>query len=296
MKKYSLAVAYRIYPRVSKIPAIYPQDKFALAELCLRSFRASLGDLRVKLFVLLDQCPAQYESLFLKCFNPGDLELFRLNGVGNQKTFQRQLDLLLNQNDADIVYFAEDDYFYRKNEFGFMLDFLGQNPDADFISPYDHPDYYSLPLHPRTQEIRVDSHRHWRTTSSTCLTFLTTKKTLAKTRNIFSTYASGNADVSLWLSLTKQCVKNPAMMSRLFRSRRLDRYWHLARLSWDRSWQQIIFGPRYHLWVPIPSIATHIEKAFLAPTVDWQTLLKENAKVNNSIMPAPAPDVSPLKK
>ena len=104
--------------------------------------------------MLLDQCPAQYEALFLKCFNPGDLELIRLDGIGNQKTFQRQLDVLTSQNDADAVYFAEDDYFYRENMFGIMLDFLQTNPDVDFISPYDHPDYYSLQLHPRRQEIR----------------------------------------------------------------------------------------------------------------------------------------------
>jgi hypothetical protein len=227
MKKYDLAVAYRIYPRISKTPAIYPQDKFALAELCLRSFRASLGNMRVKMFVLLDQCPVEYESLFLDNFNPADMELLRLDGEGNLKTFKRQIEILVNQNDADAVYFAEDDYFYRENEFGLMMDFLKQNPDADFISPYDHPDYYSLPLHPRRQEIRIGSSRHWHTGASTCLTFLTTKKILIRTKETFATYSSGNYDASVWLSLTQQSVKNPAISSRLFRSRKSDPQWNI---------------------------------------------------------------------
>jgi len=284
MNKYDVAVAYRIYPRISKIPAIFHQDKAALAAFCLRSFRASLGNLRAKLFVLLDQCPAQYEALFLKYFNPGDLELIRLDGIGNQKTFQRQLDVLTNQNDADAVYFAEDDYFYRGNMFGSMLDFLQTNPDADFISPYDHPDYYSLQLHPRRQEIRADAHLHWRTAASTCLTFLTTKRTLIKTKDVFSTYESGNFDVSLWLSLTKQGVKNPAIISSLFRSRKSNPQWNLMRLSWARYWKHILFGQRYRLWVPVPSIATHMEKAFLATAVEWERLFNENAEIGNSSM------------
>jgi len=63
-KKYDVAVAYRIYPRVSKIPAMFPEDKFRLAKLCLRSLRASLGGVRAKMFVLLDGCPREFEGLY----------------------------------------------------------------------------------------------------------------------------------------------------------------------------------------------------------------------------------------
>ena len=45
-----LAIAYRIYPGISKIPPIYSDDKFKLSELCLRSFKQSLGGLRVKIW------------------------------------------------------------------------------------------------------------------------------------------------------------------------------------------------------------------------------------------------------
>ena len=40
--------------------------------------------------------------------------------------------------------------------------------------------------------------------------------------------------------------------------------------AWLHCWKQILFGKRWKLWVPTPSIGTHMEKAFLAPSIDWQ--------------------------
>lgn len=56
---YDLAVAYRIYPKVSKPARSLPfgDDKYQLSEACLKSFKESLGSLRVKLWALLDGCP-----------------------------------------------------------------------------------------------------------------------------------------------------------------------------------------------------------------------------------------------
>lgn len=59
---YDLAVAYRIYPQVSKVPPVFSQDKYKLSEFCLKSFKNSLGDLRAKIIVLLDGCPQNMGS------------------------------------------------------------------------------------------------------------------------------------------------------------------------------------------------------------------------------------------
>ena len=47
---YDLVVAYRLYPKVSKSAQSLPfgDDKALLAETCLKSFKDSLGSLRVK--------------------------------------------------------------------------------------------------------------------------------------------------------------------------------------------------------------------------------------------------------
>ena len=264
---YDVAVAYRIYPRVSKVPAIFPGDKLRLARFCLRSFRASLGEVRAKVFVLLDGCPNEYEVLFGEFFDRSDLEFVRLGGVGNLRTFSRQIEILLRQDLAEAVYFAEDDYFYLPGQFGAMLKFLRDWPDVDFVSPYDHPDYYTLPLHSAPQLSRDYAERRWRTAASTCLTFLTTRRTLARTRSVFKTYTYRNPDVCLWLSLTKQAVFDPGIILRCFRER--IAMGGFVAVSWLYGWPQILTGRKWRLWVPSPSVATHMEKRFLAPGVDW---------------------------
>ena len=118
MSSYDLAVAYRIYPKVSK-PSLglpFSDDKLRLAEICLRSFKASLGGLRVKIWAILDGCPESFADLFRKYFDPDDLVLVPLPSVGNHATFGKQIDILLNQTDSDFVYFAEDDYVYLTNQ------------------------------------------------------------------------------------------------------------------------------------------------------------------------------------
>ena len=142
-EKYDLAVAYRICPRMpEKEMAVCPRDKLKLSEICLRSFRESLGSLKVKMWVLLDNCPPEYGALFLKYFDEKNLKLIKLGGIGNQATFGLQLELLANQKDSEIIYFVEDDYLFLPNQFAEMIYFLKFHSDVHFVSPYDHPDYY----------------------------------------------------------------------------------------------------------------------------------------------------------
>src|ERR1039458_534654 len=92
-----LAVAYRIYPGVSKSPAFFSTDKFRLSEMCLHSFKRALGGLRVKIWALLDGCPPEYEALFRDTFRSNDLEILSLNKIGNLATFSLQIDLLTDR-------------------------------------------------------------------------------------------------------------------------------------------------------------------------------------------------------
>jgi hypothetical protein len=220
------------------------------------------------MFVLLDGCPSEFDEIFTDCFEKQDLELIHLDGVGNRQTFARQIDILLRQECADAVYFGEDDYFYLPGQFENMVRFLQDVSGADFVSPYDHPDYYVLPLHAASQETREIDGQGWRTAASTCLTFLTTKKMLAEHQRVFRTYTYGNPDVSLWLSLTKQAVFDPKIVRKCLAERAA--LGGFVGISWLYGWPQILSGARRRIWVPNPSIATHIEKRFLAPGIDWE--------------------------
>jgi hypothetical protein len=275
MNAYDVAVAYRIYPKVAEAATTFPSgdDKYRLSEICLKSFKESLTGLRFKIWVLLDGCPPEYADLFTKYFDRNDLTLLNLNGIGNQATFRKQIEILLEQRDANVVYFAEDDYVYLPGQFRCMVDFLLGHEDVHFVSPYDHLDCYTLDLHRQPKWLKVHGGRHWRTAASTCLTFLTRRETLRKTQAVFRNYKRRSFDCSLWLSLTKRRVFNP-----LFFGRHLIGGTFFCRIvlkSWLYCWRQILFGKRWTLWVPIPGVATHLDCNALSPNVDWCALMQE---------------------
>ena len=272
--RYDLAVAYRIYPSVSK-PALglpFDQDKYRQSEVCLRSFKQSLGSLRVKMWALLDGCPDDYETMFRRYVDAEDLVLIRLPRVGNQRTFSMQIDILLKQDDCSIVYFAEDDYFYLPDQLPAAIAYLTESDGVDFVSPYDHLDCYTMHLHKHPNWIRVHRSHHWRTAASTCLTFLTTKEKLKKCERVFRSFCSGNEDSSLWLSLTKYRVFN--FVALLCSLREGGIAWKSIVKSWIFCWRQIAFGRRFRLWVPVPAIATHLDVRALSPTIDWAELMQ----------------------
>jgi hypothetical protein len=262
-----LAIAYRIYPGVSKLPAYFSADKFKLSEMCLQSFKRSLGNLRVKIWALLDGCPPQYEFLFRQTFPGNELEIVSLNKTGNLSTFATQVDLLTRQTEAGFVYFAEDDYFYLPGAMEKMISFLRENQDADFVTPYDHPDSYFTSSRFERHLVKPFGDRYWRSASSTCLTFLTSRTTLIRTQKLFRTYSRGNMDCPVWLALTQKYeLANPRVhWPDLFRFKT----W-LKTLRW--GYGAVLFGKRYRLWVPMPALATHMESSCLSPILDWQSL------------------------
>lgn len=272
-----LAIAYRVYPGVSKTPAAFSNNKFRLAEMCLRSFQQALGGLRVKVWALLDACPKEYENLFREIFQNQTLEVLNLNKMGNEGTFGLQVDLLTSQREAEYVFFAEDDYFYFPGAMKSMLEFVRANPDADFVTPYDHPGSYELPSKLESHQVRPFAGRYWRTASSTCLTFLASKQTLARTEPLFRTYCRGNMDCPIWLALTR---KHELANVRLFGH---NSFWMKTWLkTWLWGYRTILFDKRYHLWTPLPTLATHMESTGLAPGIDWRGIFQdyeENARL-----------------
>jgi hypothetical protein len=277
-----LAIAYRIYPGVSKNPAFFSTDKLRLSEMCLRSFKAGLGELKVKIWAILDGCPPEYEELFRGIFHSDELEILSLNKIGNLATFSLQIDLLTNQTEAPFVYFAEDDYFYLPNALEKMVAFMRENKDVDFVTPYDHPDSYYTSSRFERHLVRPFGDRYWRTASSTCLTFLTSRQTLLRTRSTFKTYSRGNWDCPLWLSLTQKYeLANPRI------------HWHnLFRFAlWGQTlrwgYRTLLFGRRYRLWVPLPTLATHMESPCLSPLVDWQSLFIDSLRTRESAKDTP---------
>jgi hypothetical protein len=281
-----LAIAYRVYPRVSASPAAWSDDKLTLSHYCLRSFKEALGSLRVKIWALLDGCPPEYEALFRKYFSDEELIVVNLTGIGNFATFSMQIDLLLGQTEADLVYFAEDDYIYFPGAMVEMVQFARENADADFVTPYDHSGNYDLPLRFEQHWIRPFGAHHWRTSTATCLTFLATRQALSRTQKIFHSYGRLNNDGSLWMSITQKTgLLNPRVYAG---DRQMLKLWCKA---WFSGWRHILFGASLRLWGPLPTLATHLESTCLAPLVDWdcefrrveRQLANENTLFNSEV-------------
>jgi hypothetical protein len=228
------------------------------------------------MFVILDNCPPEYSELFKKYFDEKDLTFYQLPGIGNGRTFGKQVEILSEQNYSEYVYFAEDDYFYLPDTFIEMLSFLKDNPEVDFITPYDHLDIYTLDLHNYKSNVIISGKRHWRTISCSCMTFLTTKEILGKTKKVFMTYTRNNTDAGLWMSLTKMKIFNLFSVIRHINKESFAVKIFLK--AWWFSFFRILFGKKRNLYVPIPTIATHMDNKYLAPGYDWDEIF--NAKIS----------------
>jgi hypothetical protein len=267
-KRYDLAVAYRMYPGLSGKPAFY-DEKWDLARDSILSFRQSLNGLRTRFWAILDGCPDYYEAFMRSIFPSPDLTIIREPGIGNQKTFARQMELLASQDESDIVYFAEDDYLYQPEAMAELVDFQRSNSDVDYSSPYDHPGFYDgpnrLPLD--RHFIRFHGQRHWRTAVCNTCTFLTSRDVLREDWRSINTYVQRNYDMGMWMSLTKWFLFSPCFLLRAWRGDRLMmRIWIRC---WRVGWRSNLLGPRRMLWSPMPALATHLERAFLAPGCNW---------------------------
>lgn len=270
---YDLAVVYRICPAMSRsAPAIFGGNKLLLSKVALESFKASVGHLRVKLWALLDNCPTEYDELFKGLWDAKDLVLEHHSGIGNRGTLLRQFEILCEQDDAELIYLAEDDYVYLPNTFEEVSTLLRDRSEVDFVTPYFHSDYSTLPMQRHRQRALQAAGRTWVTVKTTTGTFATRRSLLRETHHVFRTLLqkvlfANQSDVGVWLALTKYNIFNPVswatwpIKSPFFG-------WSLFS-AWWTCWRQILFGRRYQLWAASPSLCTHLAEGLMPPCHDW---------------------------
>lgn len=271
--QYDLTVVYRICPFMSKsAPPIFKGDKYLLSKVALESFKASLGNLRVKMWVLLDKCPPEYEKLFTDLWDAQDLVLERHPGIGNRGTLLRQFEVVAAQEDSELVYLAEDDYVYLPNAFEEVVGLLRDHPEVDFATPYYHPDYDMLSTHRHRQRTLQHGNQTWKTAKCTTGTFAARRTAFRETKHVFDTLLEPvlferQTDVGVWLALNKYDVFNPwSWLTWPFKSKYFA--WSLFTVWWT-CWKQILFGRRYELWVSTPSLCTHLAYKLMPPGYDW---------------------------
>src|ERR1700690_2962348 len=190
---FDLAVCNRIYPRVSANPILGFTNKQALVQLNLETFKEAIGNLKVKMWVLLDNCPPAYPEMVKTIFPHTPMELIRLGGEGNGATFVRQIDLLAGQQDSGLVYFAEDDYLYLPRSLEQAVAFMRHHPEVDALTLADHSDYHRRYVDRIRSREHTEDNRRWRTVVATALTFMMRRQALIESSSVFKTYCRGNS-------------------------------------------------------------------------------------------------------
>ena len=270
-EQFDIAVAWRIYPGVSKTPIIYPADKFELVKTSLRSFLASARDLRIRYFFILDGCPPEYRQLIETLFAGEAFSIIETPAIGNHGTFAKQVELLATQTDAGIVYFAEDDYLYLPGELKHLHAFMTAEKEADFVSGYVAADIFRHPIHQHKRITKYADGKLWFTVNSTCLTFMTRVEVLREIKSLLLTYSKGNNDCAVWLVITKTHILRPFSYMRLMGHRES---FGILKMAVKYSLQYFFTTRRYKLWVPFPAVCTHLEKGNESPGIDWIQISK----------------------
>ena len=188
---------------------------------------------------------------------------------GNSGTCRYIFNEVINRYAPDdYLYLLEDDYLHLPGSRAALLEGL---EIADYVTLYDHPDMYHPDgngMNPFVHDdmpkslIYLTAHSHWRSTVSTTMTFAAQVKTLLEDKDVFIKFCQGKipADFGIVIKLTGQDDLNEAKL--FARTNHLN----VAVLMIEN----FILGSKKRLLIsPLPSLATHTEKNFLAPLIDW---------------------------
>lgn len=101
--------------------------------------------------------------------------------------------------DEDIIYFLENDYLHSPNWVEKVKD-LFNTYNVNYVSLYDHNDKYFLPMYDDlVSKIFTTKTSHWRTTPSTCGTYLIKNKLFKEDFDIH-TGMQGDHNKYIWLN------------------------------------------------------------------------------------------------
>ena len=156
----------------------------------------------------------KYENISLTLALDGNIEddfikiyqdKFTLFQTNNQSSIQSWRDLLMyvkgqNMKPNDLIYWVENDYLHLDSWVNKVIELFQTYKGLDYVSLYDHNDKYFLHMYEDlvSKIITTNSH-HWRTTPSTCGTYLVTRETFDKDYDVMSTF-EGDHNTFLWLN------------------------------------------------------------------------------------------------
>ena len=235
----TVRVFYRIYPGNNGRSPIFSDDKIGLVRFCLRSFVEAFKASSPHVTFILDSCDSGYRN-WIEKHVPFEKEILSFVGLGHVGSFFKQVELACKLEQDDLVFLAEDDYYYV-GEAGPKL--AAAMERFDFVTPYDHAARYSIEQERAPCYVSFYGGHHWRTQCSTCLTFGARVDRLSQVKETI--FRHGVSDHPMWVQILRE---RPRILKRR----------------------------TYRLYGPIPSLATHLVAGQLAPGFNWEAIWKES--------------------
>jgi len=185
------------------------------------------------------------------------------NNCGSYRTAYN-LALEKSQFD-DLILMAEDDYIWTEESLISMVCTMKELVFCDYLTPYDHPVRYDfsyiggVDLNHWESRIFLSHNRHYRSQESTCMTFISRANILKEDRDVHF----------LFTPVEKKSPNDRELFRQLQ---------HLGQYKNNNLYQpRLLLGP-------IPSLATHAHKLFLAPCINWESIVQQTRKIWQKIL------------
>jgi len=138
--------------------------------------------------------------------NKQSTRVYQIQAGTDMKSFFKTCDIIkqdTNIADDDLIYFLENDYMHVPNWLPVIFELYSMYTGLNYVSLYDHNDKYFLPMYDDlTSKLFVTNTRHWRSTPSTCGSFIINKQTFNADYDILSTM-NGDHEKYLWLNANR---------------------------------------------------------------------------------------------
>jgi hypothetical protein len=144
-------------------------------EKCFINLLNTIKDKNVDLHLVMD---GDVENNFIGKYKDKYI-LHTINAKSDKLSFWKTWDIvkqtLINEN--DLIYFLENDYLHINGWVEKVIELFKSYQGLNYVSLYDHNDKYFLPMYDNLMsKIIITQSNHWRTTPSTCGSFIINKQ------------------------------------------------------------------------------------------------------------------------
>ena len=170
-------------------------------EKCFVNLLNTIKGKNVDLHLIMD---GNIETNFIKKYKDRYI-LHTIEAKNDQSSFNQTWGIVkgLPIGEKDLIYFLENDYLHVDDWVEKVLNIFQRYEGLNYVSLYDHIDKYFAPMYEDlVSKIIVSDNHHWRTTTSTCGSFIVNKKIFEEDYNEHTTI-SGDHNKFIHLTQTK---------------------------------------------------------------------------------------------